>query len=724
MRCRQTQIINTGIAVVSIFFLSLTVAIYVYLISCASGNWAERPYAAETVFSRLMSRIANNLPLRYDIYYGLPTASVREYFLFIVSFCLLFLSGIWFVFRRSIELKRLYQVRWILAAVLVVAVVAMDLNSTSLYCWKNSLGLSGDDAPIWGVPRWIRWDEYHIWTPMALSQALAGYPSLNPYMMGGGVDVTWVSMGGLPARNAALVFKPLYWGFLVLGASRGISFLGIMRSVLLFGISFECAMCYTGRQKWLSFLAGMLFTFSPYIQWWYSQSVAEVFIFGQLILLCIYGYVHTEQYKKRLVFSLLSAYCTGCLIMVGYPSWVVPVLYLAIVVIAEMLFIWRDHLNKIDLLRLLLPQLAALTWIAVIVWLSKDTLLAVRNSSYPGARLYTGGTFSRNFASLTYTLLMPIMDPSRGDPSSVSCFLSFFPSGMLLSFYTAWKEKKFDRLSLALIICELLVFAFQFLGVSKTIARWTLLSQCTHMEALLGAVDIVLLLRMLSIGGFFPFALGFAMALVCTTGAAAVVEYAFHPSLLISFMLACGNFFVYLMLLTCRPDRRTSRYFLTYSVTSIMILAGCFVNPIQKGTAFITESNMVQQLRTVGDEDSLCLMEGDGSIGDLLILAGKRAFNSMQVYAAPEKWSMVDPDGDYYDIYNQLCNISSLALTNEPTSFESLGKASIKIQLHFDDLKKFDVDYVISQTDYRETKNSEYFELLDTINEWYVYAVV
>ena len=96
----------------------------------------------------------------------------------------------------------------------------------------------------------------------------------------------------------------------------------------------------------------------------------------------------------------------------------------------------------------------------------------------------------------------------------------------------------------------------------------------------------------------------------------------------------------------------------------------------------------------------------------------------MQVYAAPEKWSMVDPDGDYYDIYNQLCNISSLALTNEPTSFESLGKASIKIQLHFDDLKKFDVDYVISQTDYRETKNSEYFELLDTINEWYVYAVV
>ena len=39
---------------------------------------------------------------------------------------------------------------------------------------------------------------------------------------GGSVNAAWISVGGLPAWNTALLFKPLYWPLLLLGTERGL----------------------------------------------------------------------------------------------------------------------------------------------------------------------------------------------------------------------------------------------------------------------------------------------------------------------------------------------------------------------------------------------------------------------------------------------------------------------------------------------------------------------
>ncbi len=164
---------------------------------------------------------------------------------------------------------------------------------------------------------------------MALAQEQAGYPAVNA-LIAGGTDTLWVSIGGLPAWNSAVLFKPLYWGFLLLGTAKGLSFLYTMRWLLLFLVSFELALRYTKGNRWYSLMIGVLMTFAPYLQWLWSQSIAEVLIFGQGILLCLWLYLDTDSSRKRVLLGHALVWCLGCLIMIAYPARLILMLYLVL----------------------------------------------------------------------------------------------------------------------------------------------------------------------------------------------------------------------------------------------------------------------------------------------------------------------------------------------------------------------------------------------------------
>lgn len=83
---------------------------------------------------------------------------------------------------------------------------------------------------------------YHF----ARTVRLAG---VNPSIAGANISTLWISVGGIPALNPAVLLKPLYWGFLLLGTERGFSVLWVLRFLLLFLVSFEFAMRYTEREN-------------------------------------------------------------------------------------------------------------------------------------------------------------------------------------------------------------------------------------------------------------------------------------------------------------------------------------------------------------------------------------------------------------------------------------------------------------------------------------------
>jgi len=228
--------------------------------------------------------------------------------------------------------------------------VAFELNGTSLYRWSVYFGGAEEYRPLFGTARAVRGDEWAAWSAFTMSQEYAGWPAVNRLIADGDISTVWISVGGIPAFNPAVIFKPLYWGFLLLGTDKGISILWVLRFILLFFVSFEFARVYTGNNRKLSFAAAMMITLAPYVQWWFSQSIAEVFIFGQGMLLCLHFYLGSDKRGSRMAAAAMLAYCLGCYVMIGYPSWLISTLYVLIPAAGVMIAQNRSCLGKKDIL--------------------------------------------------------------------------------------------------------------------------------------------------------------------------------------------------------------------------------------------------------------------------------------------------------------------------------------------------------------------------------------
>ena len=101
----------------------------------------------------------------------------------------------------------------------------LNLNGSSLSIWSNYLKGAEQYKPILGSAREIRSDDWAVWSTFTISQGFSGWPAVSQAIAGGNISTLWISIGGIPAWNLAFLFKPLYWGFLLLGTDRGFSFL-------------------------------------------------------------------------------------------------------------------------------------------------------------------------------------------------------------------------------------------------------------------------------------------------------------------------------------------------------------------------------------------------------------------------------------------------------------------------------------------------------------------
>ena len=337
-----------------------------------------------------LSRLAEALGRKgiVELLSRLRTYDILAAFLLFAAVC--FGGELCFQGRRRADLRRrvLKLLPFLLLAFSVLW-IAFGLNNTSLFAW-NQFIRGNNGYPLFGTARRIRADEFALWTPMALSQEALGWPAVNT-LMGSGTDVTWVSMGGLPAWNAALVFKPQYLGFLLLGGERGLSFFCIFNLTVLFMVSWKTALLYTGNNRGMSIAAAVILTFSPMVQWFISQSISAVLIFGQGMILSLNRLLKSSGARQSFLWSLLTGWLLGCLILVGYPAWIIPAVYL---VLASGIWLFsRPSVQKRGrkIMWLLLGLLPSLTVLGVVVFNSWDTLMAVSSSAYPGGRLITGG---------------------------------------------------------------------------------------------------------------------------------------------------------------------------------------------------------------------------------------------------------------------------------------------------------------------------------------------
>ena len=585
----------------------------------------------------------------------------------------------------------------VLAAAIGLACILFSLNNSSIGIWRETLAGS-PSAPVWGYARIIRGDEWAVWTPFLYSQAAGGYAGVNSAIGAGSVDPAVIAIGGLPAWNLAAIFKPMYWGFLLLGVERGYSVLFLLRVVLLFFVSCRCALRYTGGSRMWSLTAAALITLSPYVQWWFSQSIAEVLIFSQAAVLCWIRALEAETEGKRFGFGSLSAWCFGCFIMVLYPAWLIPVGYLMLAVIIRQSILKRKVLRPASWLRILCPYLLAGGLLAVTALNSREAIQRIMNSVYPGQRIYTGGEVPVNFFSGLYPLTFPAKGPSNA--SEFSNFLSFAPAGILLAADRLFRKKQKDPFSIILLVITAVFTVLCFVSLPVWLAKATLLSQCSRPAFIVSLCSLLLLIRCLSLSAkekTLPAerpagsAGRICIALACAVLTTLLTWRTFHPEPLLTALLAVVSAGVFLLVFSGRFHRFTALV-----LCLLALISGAFVNPVQQGISEVKELPPVRLVESLSPSpDTVLAVEADWPVPNALLFSGARVLNSTQPYADPEKWRAADPEQQWIDVYNRLCHVS--LRVSDKTSFELITADHIRAELTREDLKALGVHWLVTQ---------------------------
>lgn len=677
-----------------------------------------------SAFGQWLSRFASHVGLGSSITNRLALLQVQHLILPLIVFIVLLYLALSVFPGHPSFLRFCYRNRyWIAIGVFCVSVL-LRLNGTNLSRWSTLLGGAEQYGPLWGSAREVRSDEWAVWSAFTISQGFSGWPAISQSIAGGNVSTLWVSVGGIPALNLAFIFKPMYWGFPLLGTERGFSFLWTLRLLLLFFVSFESAMRYTEKRPWLSFCAAMVITFAPYVQWWSSQSVAEVLIFAQGMLLCLDSYVNSGSRKARILNSVLFAYCIGCYVMIAYVPWLISTFYVILAIAVVIFLCNRKRLTRADIPTLLLPVAIVVGYLSVIVLSDMTTLNLIQNSVYPGKRLITGGGFfqSANYFTGLYSLLLPFVPAPFFNSCELSGFLSFAPAGLILACYSFITTRKKDPLSIALIITELFCLYFLIVGVPAAVAKATLLFECNRMNIALGLADIILLFRGLSRAKSMSIPLAIASTLLSTTLNILMLLkfYSVSKLVLIGFIVLYVTLFY--LIYRHQYDHTIRKIVLAFALSCLMFSAGAFVNPVQQGIQCVTQTNLVKTLTSIQNtSDEIYLVEGNWPLTNAPLLAGKTCFDSTQVYPDPEKWRVVDPGGQYETIYNRFSHIS-LNLITDQTRFELQSDDLIVVDFCVDDLEVYNIRYLMTQKDY-SSWNGYKFALVATADDWNVYQI-
>lgn len=638
---------------------------------------------------------------------------------------------LFFVLRAVVRGKTkffscLCRFRYLIAAGLFILCVLLEINNTSLNEWTMHLGLHGaeDASPLWGVSRAIRMDEWAVWSSFTFSQSAAGWPAVNPLIAGGGIDTAWISVGGIPAFSPAVVFKPFYWGFCVFGLSRGYSVLFAARLLGLFLVSFELARVYTRKNDALSLAAALLLTFCPYVQWWFSQSVAEVLIFSQAIILCLLRFLDAGRMSGRILWAVLLAWCFGCFCMVAYPSWLISVAYLLVAAMILILVRRRKALKGKHLLTLILPALTACALLALILIQSRSTLANVLNSEYPGRRMVTGGDPKLNSFSGLFSILLPYVNPVVHNSCESAGWVTLAPAGAFIAVYRMIRQKKPDTLSLLLLGIEVFFSIFIYVGVPAWLARVTLLFQANRPELVLALADTVLLIRSLTLGETMPVWLRILFSVLCTAFSFLMLLLRFEPDLFSCILLGLTGFTTCMVLFSAQKEKPRTVRSAACVLCVLALLGGAFVNPLQQGIRCVDDLDLVQAIREIPDEDpdSLWFMAADYPLSNLPLLAGKRTLNSTQPYPDPERWSVIDPDGVYRPLYNRFCHVAGYLSDDE----YEIGQSAfdyIWVSLTARELKAMGVTYVVAAREIPEDWQEVRWVPLDEADGYTIYRL-
>lgn len=650
----------------------------------------------------------------------------------------------------------LFRYRYVIGLVVVVVATALELSGSSIARWGSSLGADPVQGTLFGVPRLIRSDEYLVNTPFAVSQSVTGFPGVSDVIRGCPTDVTLVY--AQPSWSLSTLFRPFLWGYLLLGASRGLAFFWSTRLVALALVSLDFGLLMSRGSRGISIAYTALVTFSPVVQWWFAiNGLVEMLVFGQGLVLALHAFLYAGAARARWALAVLMGWMAACYVMVVYPAWQVPLfwVFLAMGIGVIIDFARGDGISA--RVRDFAPPVCAALLIFLVSLVAAlvpalDSVKIMAETAYPGVRSDAGGSGMWVLLGWVSSILNPLR-ASEALPNAceLSGFFSLAPIGLLVGgaclCVGAWQGRKVDVLLLAALLAEFLFGIYVVVGLPEPLASVTLLSHSTagRVSQVMGLADLIVFLRVF---GFFSGVPAGSRA-VDHEGRLVVLR---RPIFVVLFCVALTVFVTCFLVVWARSSQGLrlgmcallagclalmcvgvlaalrGRSVPIMAAALVVVTSGLCVNPLQRGVDALVGSREYIAVGRVNASDEGVLWAADDSIlGQLCVSAGAPCVNSVNVYPVLSRWHTLDTDGSGEKIYNRYAHIKiSVDSTVPEPRFTLQQDDSFEVTLTPSDLSSMGIRYFVSR---RGDLGSVFdgvtgFELVEQAGSLFIWKVV
>ena len=140
-------------------------------------------------------------------------------------------------------------------------------------------------------------------------------------------------------------------------------------------------------------------------------------------------------------------------------------------------------------------------------------------------------------------------------------------------------------------------------------------------------------------------------------------------------------------------------------VLFISFTAGALVNPIDHGTDVILENDYIHEVESIIHQDPNGKWIVTEASLNYIIAAGAKTINSVNVYPDLDKWHIIDPNGQYEEVYNRYAHIKIEIQNETNTTFNLVSADLILINLNVNDLEKLNVSYISTANDLEQFSN-------------------
>ena len=616
--------------------------------------------------------------------------------------------------KQGFEL--IYKYRFVLSFLLLIMLVSFKISGSSMGCWKLFLG-DGESGIRLGEPRVWRSDEWGTLTPLCFRQQYNTLGAYNRYSQTlGSILTDNMLVYGQPSWDILTLFRPFYWGYLFFGSERGLSWFWCSRLIVLFLSWFELGMLITDGQKKLSVMLAVCVSFAPFLQWWFAiNGLVEMLIYGACFVLGSNYLVSHAFNPRKIAVAVGMAVCAVGYVLTFYPTWMVPVAW-GFVPLFLWVVIWkfnRNVLRRVDVVPWLLIFVitaAGLTVLAVTSW---DVIKAELNSVYPGnAPSSSGGT------GLWWMMKYPISLVSRFSMNELivenSSIICFAPAGVVLALWVIIKEKKKDPLLILLLGMNLFLAWYYCVGIPKWLAKMLLLSfvNSNRGPQVLGFLRLTLFVRavalkekapkrwLAALAAVISSAVPMRLALGFTKYEPGGLRYEYFDTAEKILVVWAIIAVVFYLLYRARKSKYTMA---VLGVCTVVLASSIWINPVAKGVPEITKSETMQQIRDLVKEDPQAIwlvVDMAYPATNIPAMAGADCLNTTQTYPQKTRWEMLDPEGEYEDIYNRYCHIR--ASLGSKTMLELVSTDYVEVTLSPEDLKKLNIRYIVSTNDFDE----------------------